>query len=130
MRDKLKNPSVSLLVAYALFKGPRDSKILRMVVDTGATTTVIPPKVAVAIGCDPARSRRRISIITAIGTEYMPVVTIPLIAGLGQNVQSLAVACHDLPPESTVDGLLGIDFLSHIQAFQQFHTAIFRLTQE
>jgi len=101
-----------------------------MVIDTGVTTTVIPPKIAVAIGCDPTRSKKKTSIITASGEEYPPLVTIPLVACLGQRVRFLPVACHDLPPQSTVDGLLGLDFLVHLPAFQQFRSAILRLTQE
>jgi len=101
-----------------------------MVLDTGATTTIIPPKVAAAIGCDPAKSTQRVSIITASGLEYLPVVRVPLVICLGQRVQSLSVACHDLPPESTVDGLLGLDFLHFVPAFREFQQAILRLTQE
>ncbi|MBI3333362.1 MAG: retroviral-like aspartic protease family protein [Candidatus Omnitrophica bacterium] len=101
-----------------------------MAIDTGATTTVIPPTVAAAIGCDPAKSRERVSILTASSAEYLPVVTIPLVVCFGERVRFLKVACHDLPPQSTVDGLLGLDFLSHLPAFQQFHSAILHLTQE
>jgi predicted aspartyl protease len=101
-----------------------------MVLDTGATTSIIPPKVGVAIGCDPSQSTQRISIITASGLEYLPVVRIPLVVCLGHRVRFLPMACHDLPPESTVDGLLGLDFLSSVPAFQEFEKAIRLLTQE
>lgn len=101
-----------------------------MVVDTGATTTIIPPQIAVAIGCDPAKRSGRTAIITASGLEYLPVVTIPLVECLGYRVRSLKAACHDLPPQSMVDGLLGLDFLSHVPSFRRFHNEIHRLTQE
>lgn len=113
-----------LLIVYPILKGPRGATALRMVLDTGATTTIIPPKAAVAIGCDPARSSRRVSIITASGLEYLPIVTIPLVDCLGCRIRSFHVVCHDLPPESTVDGLLGLDFLNHVLAFQTFRRAI------
>lgn len=71
-----------------LFKGPRGTKILTMAIDTGATTTVIPPKVAAAIGCDPATSRRRVGILTASGAEYLPVAAVPLVVCLGQPSHS------------------------------------------
>lgn len=129
-RKSISSPSSSLLIVYTYFKGARDAKILRMVLDTGATTTIIPPKVAAAIGCDPAKSKRRISIITASGLEYLPVVKIPLVACLGQETRNFPVACHDLPPDSTVDGLLGLDFLHCVSAFQKFRQSILTLTQE
>ena len=128
MPKKPRNLVPSLLVVYPLFKGPSDSKILRMVIDTGATTTIIPPKVAVAIGCDPAESKQRMSIITASGTEYLPVVKVPLVRCLGGEVRMLPVVCHDLPAQSTIDGLLGLDFLDRIPAFQEFRRAVSRLT--
>ena len=116
--------SLHLLVVHALLKGPKDTKIIRLVVDTGATTTIIPPQIALAIGCNPVRAKHHLSIITASGLEYLPVVTVPVIESLGQQVKNLAVACHSLPPQSTVDGLLGLDFLSHVPAFQRFHHEI------
>ena len=116
--------SLHLLVVHALLKGPKDTKIIRLVVDTGATTTIIPPQIALAIGCNPVRAKHHLSIITASGLEYLPVVTVPVIESLGQHVNNLAVACHSLPPQSTVDGLLGLDFLSHVPAFQRFHHEI------
>src|SRR3990167_3047312 len=116
--------SLQLLTAHALLKGPKDTKIIRLVVDTGATTTIIPPQFALAIGCDPVRAKKHISIITASGVEYLPVMTIPVIECLGQCVKNLPVTCHTLPPQSTVDGLLGLDFLSHVPAFQRFHNEI------
>jgi len=114
----------TLLIAHAVLHGRKDRKVIRMVVDTGATTTIIPPQVALAIGCDPARAKRRLAIITATGLEYLPVVVVPQIESLGRRVRHLAVASHDLPPQSTVDGLLGLDFLRHVEEFQKFHRAI------
>src|SRR5438874_1960500 len=95
-----------------------------MVIDTGATTTIIPPQIALAIGCDPAKSKERVAIITASGLEYWPLVTIPEIVCLGHRAESLQVACHSLPAQSTVEGLLGLDFLSGVPAFQDFQKKI------
>jgi clan AA aspartic protease (TIGR02281 family) len=120
------NPLPRLLTAHTLFKGPQDAKMIPMVIDTGATTTVIPPQIALAIGCDPAKAKDRVAIITASGLEYWPLVTIPEIICMGHRVQSLPVACHSLPAQSTVEGLLGLDFLSGVRAFQEFQKAILR----
>ncbi len=124
MSSNSKKQSLPLLIAYALVKGPKDSKMIRVIVDTGATTTIIPPQVALAIGCDPARAKSRIDIITASGLEYLPRVTIPVVECLGQKMRRLLVSCHALPPQSTVDGLLGLDFLSQVPLFQEFHRSI------
>jgi len=127
---RLRTAAPQILIAYALLKGPKGSKILRLAIDTGATKTLIPLEAAIPIGCDPSKSRRRATIITASGLEYLPVVTLREIVCLGQSIRSFEAACHDLPPQSTVDGLLGLDFLSRLPAFRRFRGDIVRLTQE
>ncbi len=86
-------------------------KTLSMVLDTGATYTMIPFEAAKALGCDPAITKRKIEIVTASSIEYRPVVTIPLVKAFGLEVRNLDVACHDLPPHAPCDGLLGLNFL-------------------
>lgn len=56
-------------------------------------------------------------------------VTIPQTECLGCRVRSLPVVCHDLPPQSTVDGLLGLDFLNRVPAFREFRDAVVALTR-
>lgn len=111
------------IVVFTLFRG-KTPKLLKMVLDTGATYTVIPAKAAVAMGCDPARSRRRIQMVTASGVEYVPLVVVPKVHCLGVEVTKLEVVCHDLPPASTVEGLLGLNFLIHFEPFQHFLKAL------
>ena len=107
------------IVAVELF-GPRGSHIVRAVIDTGATATLMPPEALVAIGCDPALSAERTRIVTASGTEYLAVVRVPEIKALGHRMRHLHVMSHALPTSSTVNGLLGMDFLLQLPAFRQF----------
>jgi predicted aspartyl protease len=79
--------------------------------DTGCSRTIIPFEIAVAIGCDPAASAKRTRIVTGSGIEIAPLVRIKKIKALGKTVKNLEIACHDLPEEGFVDGLLGLDFL-------------------
>ena len=58
-------------------------------------------------------STRRVRIITASGVEYCSVVTVGRIEAIGQFVDALDVISHDLPEESHIDGLLGLNFLRH-----------------
>ena len=110
------------IVVFALFQG-KTPTLLKMALDTGATYTVIPPKAALAIGCDPSRAKRRIQMVTASGVEHVPVVVIPKITCLGVEVAKLEAVCHDLPP-SMVEGLLGLNFLIHFKPFRRFAKAI------
>jgi len=84
---------------------------LKMVFDTGATLTTIPKEAAIAIGCDPVKSDRRIEMITASGTEYVPVVVIPKIKWLDFEIEKVEAICHNLPPQTTISGLLGLNVL-------------------
>jgi predicted aspartyl protease len=99
-----------------------------MVVDTGAAATIVPPQVLFDIGCDPEKSGQRLPIITASHFFFLPAVVVPTITGLQVTVENLEVVCHELPAETTVQGLLGLDFLRQVPAFQQFEKKILELT--
>lgn len=66
---------------------------------------------ALAIGMDPSKSNRHIEIATANGIIFAPVIIIPSVQCFGVQIKNSAVACHNLPSESPVEGLLGLDFL-------------------
>ncbi len=122
--------SSQLLTVRALLRGPSDYKMLTMIVDTGATTTIIPREMALAIGCAPGKTELQPAfIITASGIEFFPLVRIPELACLGCTVRDIEVACHTIPSRLQTEGLLGIDFLRHVPAFQQFKKKILELTQ-
>ena len=127
MREK-KSPSIEIPVGiislYAQILGPKDTKTLKMVLDTGASRTMVPTRKAMEIGCDPTVSPNRIQIFTASGIEYVPIVCVPLFKCLGMEVKNLEVICHDLPPQSPADGLLGLDFLRCLPPFIEFYQKI------
>lgn len=124
MNKHLSNIPKNIINVYSLIKGPRDRKTLRMVLDTGASYTMIPIKKAREIGYDPPASSKKIEIFTASGIEYVSVITIASFKSLGIEVKELEVVCHDLPPQSPVDGLLGINFLIHYPPFIEFYSRI------
>ena len=49
---------------------------IRMALDTGATYTMIPWKIAENLGLEPELSKERIEIITASGVEKAPLVSV------------------------------------------------------
>ncbi len=101
----------------------KHSVVVRMLIDTGASYTMIPLKVARALGYDPSVAQR-IPVITASAVEYTPLVTVPTMKCLGYQLRNVPVVCHDLPPQSAVDGLLGLNALVHIPAFRTFLASI------
>ena len=79
--------------------------------DTGATYLMVPWHVAEVLGYAPAKVRKKISITTASGTEIAPLLALKKVKALGKAVGNVPAICHDLPPQSPVDGLLGLSFL-------------------
>jgi len=88
-------------------------RILPVALDTGASFTIIPWDIAISLGYDPARVTRRRRIITGSGVEYAPVITVRKLTAIGESIANIEVLCHDLPEDSKVDGLLGLNFLRH-----------------
>ena len=101
------------IIVHARLTGPRTSHIIAMALDTGAVLTIMPVEIARAIGYDPARAAKRAELITASGMELVPILTVRKVTCLGQTVPHVEVACHNLPAESPVQGLLGLNFLRH-----------------
>ena len=110
---------------YVQIQGPITKRIIKMALDTGATFTMIPPEIARDIGHDPALSKRRIEISTASGLILAPLFKVKSISCLGTELKDVEVVCHNLPPESPVEGLLGLNFLIHLPAFVEFFQKIY-----
>ena len=91
-----------------------------MALDTGASLTTIPTEIALTIGCNPAKTRRRTEMVTASGMEYVPVVNIPRMTVLGCELRNIEAACLTLPPQSQVLGLLGLNVLSQFNVLLYF----------
>lgn len=100
-----------LVVVRCEAHGPAGSVVLRMALDTGATSTVVSVGLLVAIGCDPAVSQERVEVTTGSGVEFAPQVRLSQIKALGHIRDDFPVLAHTLPPSAGIDGLLGLDFL-------------------
>lgn len=90
--------------------------VLRLLLDTGASYTMLPVEAVEALGCDTHHPLYRVRIVAANGIIVAPVVAVPWFHCLGQRLEQWPVEAHTLPPGAFVDGLLGMDFLTHFQA--------------
>lgn len=87
---------------------------LPVVLDTGATTTILPADILSDLGYDPGHpGLSRIRMITGSGIEYAPCVVIKSLIVGGEKIDNVEVLCHDLPAEAGIDGLLGLNFLKN-----------------
>jgi hypothetical protein len=105
------DPKGRSVVVDARITGPRNTTLARLILDTGASATLIRPwvleAVGYALGSSPGSRRLR----SATGGGSAPVVVARQLTALGHARIDFPVAAYDLPPAVTVDGLLGLDFL-------------------
>src|ERR1041384_1287677 len=100
------DPSVLSIVVDLLLEGAdsRPSLVIPVVLDTGASLTILGTDIMARLGYDPANPElERQRIVTGSGIEYAPRTTVRSATAVGQKVTHLDVLCHDLPPESGVD---------------------------
>ena len=112
--------SHGIILCKARIAARQQSILLKLAVDTGASITMIPSKAALGIGIDPSKTTRHIEITTANGIILTPIVRIPSFMCFGVEVKNLDVICHNLPPESVVEGLLGLNFLTQAKVVINF----------
>jgi len=116
------NPLQGLIAVQSELWGPQGSAVLRLALDTGATSTVVNVAMLVAIGYDPALSSDRVQVTTGSGIEFAPRVILQRIIALGHERFSFPVLGHTLPPSAGVDGLLGLDFFRGLNLAMDFRT--------
>ena len=122
------SPVVDLLLESA---DGTSSLLFPAVLDTGASFTIVATEILVRLGYDPASPLlKRQRIVTGSGVEYAPRITVRSATAIGQKVANLEVLCHDLPAESGVDGLLGLNFLRHFKLTIRFRKGIIELVKE
>ena len=104
------NPEKNSIPVYARLFGPAGYEDTLLLLDTGASRTLISRNVAVRLGYDLGAATNFSRLITASGRETAPVANIERLEALEQTRRNLPVLCHNLPPGSPVSGLLGLDF--------------------
>ncbi len=107
------------------------SLLIPVVLDTGASFTIVATDVLVQLGYDPANPLlERQRMVAGSGIEYAPRISVRSVTAVGQKVSNLEVLCHDLPTEGGVDGLLGLNFLKHFRLTIRPRKGLIELTRE
>lgn len=122
------DPSQGLIIVPVRLFGPVGDMIVRLALDTGATSTLINSEILVLLGYDPATSPDRIQVTTGSGVEFCPRVTVQRLEALGKSVNDFPILSHTLPPTSQVDGLLGLDFFRGFQISIDFRNGTITIT--
>lgn len=101
-----------------------------MAVDTGANFTLIPAHAALELGLELIAPQDKEGIVTANGVIYAPTAEIPLLGALGIELHGFKVLCYDLHSQSRVDGILGLDFLSHFPPYHKFREEVLKIAPQ
>jgi predicted aspartyl protease len=115
------NAQRGLILIPAELEGPLGSMQFRLVLDTGATDTLIRTTALVRAGYDPALAPSHVRATTASGVISMPRLAVLRLKALGQERTSFTVLAHS-PPSATFDGLLGLDFFRGYSLSIDFRT--------
>lgn len=87
----------------------------KLVVDTGATYTMISTATARELSIDLTQNQRTMPFQTANGVIQAPLADLDSITVGGMEIKNLTTAIHDVTPNSQVVGLLGLNFLSNFR---------------
>ena len=103
-------PGRGPIVVEVEISGPAGSAATRLILDTGATATLIKPGFLIAVGYDPDLMSERVSIATVEGVCMVPRLQLNRLSALGQHRFGFSVVCHSLPTADGIHGLPGLDF--------------------
>jgi hypothetical protein len=105
------NPKHGPVFVEAEATGPAGSANLKLVLDTGATRSLINRSTLLYLGLDPDQSKQHVRMTTGSTVEVVPVVVLTRLSTLGRHCFGFPVIGHALPLSAAVDGLLGLDYL-------------------
>ena len=113
----------ALFFTQAALKQQESVRVVSLLIDSGATYTILSWATLVSLNLDPAGSTVRRPITTANGLVLMPEVLIERVDALGQTVTQFPVLAHTIPLGSKVAGVLGMNFLRKFEIKLNFKHA-------
>ena len=105
------NPQQGLILVEAELDGPTGTTAARLALDTAATQTVIAAGLLRAVGYDLLGAVSWAQLTTGSGVAFVPMLSVSRLTALGHDRLNLLVLAHTLPPSTSADGVLGLDFL-------------------
>ena len=123
------NPSVESIVLRLEVGGvdPNTFRYVTVALDTGASITIIPSQVLIALGYDLLNPDGQVQLLTANGITFAKRINVRRLTTIGETIENIDVLCHDLPKNSPIKGLLGLNFLRHFDVNISFSTGTIEL---
>jgi predicted aspartyl protease len=104
------DPKQGLIVVPVRISGPAGDLVINLILDTGATMTMVSREAVLMVGCDPDASAGRVEFVTGSRLEHAPRLRILKVEAMGISRIGMYVVCHTMPAGTAVDGVLGLDF--------------------
>ena len=121
------NPRGHLIIVPARIHSRDKRETIDLVLDTGATRTIVSREVAQSLGYDPATPGELARITTGSGTLSVPLLSVEKIEALGKAATNMRILCHMLPSRAAIDGVLGLDFLRDTRLTIDFRAGLLAL---
>ena len=99
-----------MILVEAVATGPKRSLSLQLILDTGATTSVLDEGVLLTLGYDLETVTDRVQMATGSLVSSVPRVVLTRLTTFGKHRFGFPVLAHTLPVNTSVHGLLGLDF--------------------
>jgi predicted aspartyl protease len=106
--------STGLIIVDATIAGLRSQTGVRLVLDTGTTTTLLIPEVLDLLGYSPRDGGAITQVTSAIGRERGYISRVARFEALGSVRHDFPVHVFDLAERDGFDGLIGLDFLQKL----------------
>ncbi|GMR21150.1 MAG: hypothetical protein BMS9Abin36_1749 [Gammaproteobacteria bacterium] len=107
---------------------PAHGRSIRLLIDTGASLTIFTPDVLEQRGIRYQNTGKTGVFNTANGPVRAPIYELESLSVGDWQVSQLEIGVLDLGGRSAIDGLLGMNFLSHFQFFIDQNEALLRLS--
>jgi predicted aspartyl protease len=107
------DPSKDLILVRARAEGPRAEVELRLVLDTGASQTILVPEVRDELGYEARQGEALSAVVSPLGRELGYRIRVRSFEALGYARKEFSVSIHDLGNVAGIDGLIGLSFLHH-----------------
>ena len=116
-------PMVDIMIWSRIKNGYQS---ISLVIDTGATVTVISPDILDALGYVPC-SKNKKRVTTASGTEHVDEAVLDKIMIAGLELEDVGVHSLMFPKESFSKGVIGVNVLSEFDMFISLQNKVLKL---
>lgn len=109
------------IVVNATLAGPRGAGDFRLLLDTGASMTVLNRSVLRLLGVEQLPRKTTLQLTTANTVVNAPTYLLESLTAFGIQKPEFEIAALELPANANIDGLLGTDFLDDLIVVMNFH---------